>query len=128
MSKELDLALVEIINSTKDAVGKGVSFLNQQLPDVVQQLLVWKWYEGLITIGFLILFFIVVGVFNWYQFKKCKIHFQKHSYLPDWAFWNFLQILLIIPLGGLLANIYTLTQLYYAPKIFLIEYAAHLVK
>lgn len=125
MSKELDAALVDVINSTKDGIKAGVSFLQQQIPDVIQQLLIWKLYEAIFICVILGVFLILVGYLNYKQYKWLKtVDWEDHPLL----ILNGIQLLLIVPSSMFISELKTIIQIYFAPKIFLIEYAATLVK
>jgi hypothetical protein len=49
MNDQLQNALVAIINKAGQGVDAGVSFLQAQLPDVIQQLLLWKLVASLLV-------------------------------------------------------------------------------
>ena len=44
----LKQALIEILNTTNAGVKKASAFLMSELPDVIQQLLLWKMWESII--------------------------------------------------------------------------------
>lgn len=54
-------ALVSIIQKTQQGIDASVSFLSEQIPDVVQQLLIWKASEALVW-ALIQLFFGVLGL------------------------------------------------------------------
>lgn len=129
MSKELDSALIDLISQTKDGVKAGLGFLQQQIPDVIQQLLLWKFYESIITIILLTLLFLVGGYLNYRQYKWVKASKESGKYWDESILiFNGLQVLWLFPCSAIILNIYTIIQLYFAPKIYLMEYAAHLLK
>lgn len=149
----LNDALVQIIQSTQGAVEKGIGFLSEQIPDVVQQLLLWKFVESLVwgSVGILIL--VLVGFFLLAATKPAELiqptppvegdrYYRKPREEYKDTFWRDsngkLEETIMIPIGTsvvgiiiaffFLMNLTTALQIYVAPKVFLIEYASHLVK
>jgi hypothetical protein len=65
MNEQLQVALAEILNTTIEATGKATDFLIAEIPEVLQQLLMWKMCESVVwfvcglilIIGGLVLFF-----------------------------------------------------------------------
>lgn len=122
MNDDLQKALAEILNKTTQGVEAGVGFLQRELPDVIQQLLIWHGVRsgvifGVLVLGLIISIWLLVKGVMW-------------SNDNDWDAGP-LGVLPLIPAGmclaGALANLEWL-QILLAPKIFLIEYAASLVK
>jgi hypothetical protein len=109
-----DKALVELL----DVFIKTKDFAIEQAPDVVQQLLVWKFTISLlcfvITLATPALFLAVTH----YLAKKNN---DSSFYLPNMSL-----VLLIIPVSN--GHIIDWLQIWLAPKVWLIEYAASLVK
>jgi len=44
----LKQALAQILNKATSGIEKSVDFLNAQLPEVIEQLLLWKMWESLV--------------------------------------------------------------------------------
>lgn len=114
----LDNALADMITSAVGGVKEGISFIQGQLPDVVYQLVVYN--RVLCTLGFLFgIFLILLCV---YAVKK----FSKGEW--DWEF----SPVLVVPFIGSVFMIFGSTsemlKLWFAPKIWLIEYAADLLQ
>lgn len=118
-------ALVSIIQKTQQGIDASVSFLSEQIPDVIQQLLMWKLVEGLVIGGMLLLASLVAG----------KYFIKLWKYLVDESGEELLAPLTIFGIptifGLFISSLCWLKvplQVYVAPKVYLIEYAASLVK
>lgn len=122
-SQGLEGALVDIIQQVSGGVKQGVNFLQQEIPDVVKQLLVWKLCEALVMMVFCLLLttsYIICVVKLW-------DHHSADEFMPPLLVLG--GIFLLAPtLFGVGASILTALQIYIAPKVWLIEYAASLVK
>ena len=117
MEKELQSALVEILNSTISAK----NFLISEIPDVAQQLLLWKTVESLLLcIGALILFALIVPAYR--IMKKIEL-----KYWPDEPVYvAFISALVMAVAGFFVFNLDWL-QIQLAPKLYLAEYAMKLI-
>lgn len=128
----------ELIVSTSGAIKNTASFAGDQIPDLIHQLLLWKTCEAGISffVASIIVFF---GVRNmkrqWAQ--ACLNETLPRDQRKDNMFTDksneghpccVVYLLLIIPIIIACNNFYELLQLIVAPKIWLIEYAANLVK
>lgn len=134
MNEQLQSALAEILNKTINGIDSSVAFMQAELPDVIEQLLLWYAISNLIyaLFGALIIFLSYLAIkkpkkgrsnwmWNWYD------HCDSHD-MTDIAPFS---TLIIIPAGvGLMfiSNVMESLQIWIAPKIWLIEYAASLVK
>ena len=131
MNEQLQQALVKIIEKANSGVDASISFLGDQLPDVVHQLLTW----GLLSSASCV------------ALKKARdgVKESKQSKKDNWAYqhysWGggtvegpviviiilsivFCSISLIVFTGSLFEAL----KIVFAPKIWLIEYAATLAK
>ena len=120
MSKELDQILISTIQKATDATGKAIDFASDQAPDVINQLLTYKLWENIsvAVFCFIILFAYVKG------FKKVK-EYDEDAIPPYLAVGC---LVMIVPLLLGLSSIIEAIQIAIAPKLFLIEYAAGLIK
>lgn len=132
MNESLQQALAGILNKTMAGVEAGVSFLSAELPDVIQQLLVWKLAEScmLLTLGFAFLLtaikLIRKGFKNLDEEQKKDWHSEKPSrYVVPFAIGGFSSTIAFILV---MSNAGSALQIWLAPKIYLIEYAASLAK
>ena len=135
MNEQLQLAVSTLIQTSLNAIDKGTAFLSNQIPEVIQQLLLWKAIASFIEFSSGI--FIIGGIFAWliYQYKywtttvtttwgtkTVRLHEEAGAF-------SLLNILLIIPLlyGSSCINLIWL-QIWIAPKLYLIEYAKDFLK
>ena len=136
MNEQLQLAVSTLIQTSLNAIDKGTTFLSNQIPEVIQQLLLRKAIASFIEFSSGI--FLIGGIFAWliYQYKYWtttvtttwgtkKVRFEDDA---GGAF-SLLNILLIIPLiyGIRCINLIWL-QILIAPKLYLIEYAKDFLK
>lgn len=130
MNDELQKALVEVINKTSKGVESGVEFLQRELPEVVQQILWWHAIHSAI-------FFVLGLMLLLYLPLKCRSLWQKWSAIEkenpradvDGYVWGCAACLAGTLLGALMVLLnLTWLKILIAPKLYLIEYAASLVK
>lgn len=131
MNDELQNQLAAALQATIEAAGTAKDFLAAELPDVVQQLLLWKMAHSIVISLIGIVVFIIVP---WLIFRGYR-RSSQYDALPDESSYRFdksdfmtLRILLQI-VFGLLSFIpinFTWLQIWLAPKVYLIEYAARL--
>lgn len=126
MNDQLQKALADIIISASTSIADGVNFLQAQIPDVIYQLLAWQMTLSIIqcVVALLIAILLVyldVKMYNFYKNSSDKddmlFFYGMLGLLPRLSW--------LVPIG--LFNLKWL-QIWIAPKIFLIEYAATLVK
>lgn len=134
MNEQLQLALTQIIDKTMSGVDQSVDFLSEQIPDVLSQLLLWYGVSNMIyaLVGITVLYACYRAVkrptdtketwlWEWDEYRES---YRTTDYAP------FL-LLFIFPLlfgFGLLSNVVDALQIFIAPKIWLLEYAASLAK
>ena len=128
MNEQLQKALVELIGKASNGIDASVSFLSEEIPDVIHQLLVWYAIESAIHT--------VIGVAIVAMWIACeRLALKKIS---DWkwevedVFMNYLLIGMFPRIAAfvtacIMVNIDWL-KIWIAPKIWLIEYASQLSK
>lgn len=124
MNEELQSALAELINKVNNGVDSSSDFLMSELPDVIQQLLLWHGlYSGLVSlICALVLFFVVrwdIQVGKSLYEEKEEAFYLEYCLLGSIAR-GFVYIPLIIHI-----NLVWL-QIMVVPKVWLLEYASKL--
>lgn len=128
MNEQLQQALAEILNKTMAGVEAGTAFLQAELPDVIQQLLMWKLAQASVMLAFSILGSLQFITTAWLSAK----HSRNGGFLDiDVAGIPCLMISACIAgvsVGGVFAWGANALQIWLAPKIYLIEYAASLAK
>ena len=135
MNEQLQLAVSTLIQTSLNAIDKGTAFLSNQIPEVIQQLLLWKAVASFIEFSSGI--FIIGGIFAWliYQYKYWTTTVtttwgtKKIRLYAEAGPFSLLNIFLIIPLlyGSSCINLIWL-QIWIAPKLYLIEYAKDFLK
>ena len=126
MNEALQAAVTELITKTITSTETGIEFLSGQLPAYVSQLLMWHgMYSFIISMISLVILFIV-----WYSPHKMvsqegKEKFNGDALLP-WQLLYLGSAMVSIP-ALVNANLVWL-QIWLAPKVWLVEYAAGLVK
>jgi len=128
MTKELDTKLLEMLNQTTDLLQDGATFATAQIPDVIEQLL--SWYLVYNFIKFMLGIFIIIaqiyGSYYWVFKIEPKIK-AAHRYIAT---------IFGVGIGGLFLFLLNITillnltwlKIWIAPKLFLIEYTASLIK
>lgn len=128
MNEKLQNQLAEVIKKAVEAGENVVDFAQKQVPDVVEQLLKWKMAEAL--------FFSVLGMALIAISVRAAVIVLKESKRPfnDRAD----EVIAIATACGIVSgivgiivfafNFLTVIQVAVAPKIFLLEYAAKLIK
>jgi len=135
MNEQLQKALAEIIQKTMTGLDATVTFLSAEIPDVIHQLLLWYAVKyGLECLFGLALLVGWIVAIRW-GFKKARAFEASLNMLASGegkgyylfgvaAFFLTLMMLVAVPA---FINIQWL-QILIAPKLWLIEYAAKLVK
>ncbi len=143
MNEQLQQALAAILNKTMAGVETGASFLQAELPDVIQQLLAWKLYSSIAygAVGALMLAGVVVLLIKSIKKEQVTAGGGEYRNTKPTLVWDcdgdvhpgVLILGTIAVIGAifgiaLIAELMTAMQIAVAPKIFLIEYAASLAK
>lgn len=134
MNEQLQQAVATMIQQALDAFSKGASFMAAEIPEVVHQLLLWHAVRSAAMTALGVLILVVFVITSYYQFKwwlakdpDSKYNERRIStgYGPA-ALFNLIWSLPI----AFAVNIMNLTwlQIWLAPKVWLIEYAARMLK
>lgn len=124
MNESLQDALAVLLNKANSGIDAAGNFLEAEIPVVIQQLLLWHGVYNFIC--FVIGLVLCVGI---YKFNKQQCVKNKgESFFPDHPEWmlNAFQLILVFPLTNLI-NLEWL-QIWIAPKVWLLEYAANLAR
>ena len=125
MNEQLQTALAELIKSTLQAK----EFIVGELPEVVRQLLLWHGIQDFILFCIGLVLLAAYGyclrrfvIKNWSKIKEAD---DSEGFLI-----TMLSLVCVVVLSVPLMFIFPLTwlQIWIAPKVWLIEYAASLVK
>lgn len=127
MNEQLQGAVVQILERAISGIDSSVEFMQAELPDVIEQLLLWYGVKGLIECLIGIVIFIVMIKIDFYTIKKMK-NSEGCDFMDIFIVYGLIgsifRAVYLFPLG--LVNIEWL-QIWIAPKIWLMEYAAKLV-
>jgi hypothetical protein len=128
MNEQAQKILIDLLQKASSGIDSAVSFSQAQIPDIVHQLLVWNAVSSAIFQVFVILF---LAFFAWSSAKAM----DKVKNGPLDEFGDTL-CLVWVALGGIASVIifigfwfnFDWLKIWLAPKLYLIEYAASLVK
>jgi hypothetical protein len=127
MNEELQQALAELINKSVSVGESAIAFTQEQLPEVIQQLLIWKGAESALAtvVGIAIAIFIART-----PSKLIAIDWDDYNNGTKQAFGVARGV--VAASAGLVLVIEcgmpAWLQIWLAPKVYLIEYAASLAK
>jgi hypothetical protein len=126
-------ALALLIDKVSSGLDAATSFLAQQIPDVIHQILI---YNFVVSLSLCILFLGVViawpYVMLWVYKEWGPTLPEHHTYYFDRGNCRFLVV--IVAVAGMLFGIvgifshFVWLKIWLAPKLYLIEYATQLVK
>lgn len=142
MNEQLQKSLAQVIEQATSGVQAGVSFLSAELPDVIHQLLMWKMVESL---AMCIAGFVIASVMTYFFIKhsgvgaktnesdsRWRTHRATLTHGEDGDIAPWIPVTVIVPVltALLCASLVNLDwlKIWIAPKVYLIEYAASLVK
>ena len=141
MEQQLEKALAEIIEKASRGIDSSAEFITGQIPDVVQQLLSWKLTESCIggftslLVTILCVTFLSIGARKYQDGVKKKESNWAHGgglySTPTGVLIIGTSVSLIVPLFSLFimySSVIDAAKIILAPKLYLIEYAAQLVK
>lgn len=137
MNEQLQTALAEMLGKANAGIDAGASFLQAQLPDVIQQLLLWKAaisiVSSLAAVALVILWLAVFAkLFPVTKAKEAAWANSKNWIRQGDAYFTLGIAALISGIVALItaSNLFSMAwlQIWLAPKIYLIEYAASLAK
>lgn len=126
-SNKANEVLAAILEKAMATAEKTGTFLQEQAPDVVQQLLTWKLVQYSVSA---VVCFIAFFLLAYLASKTLKSLGEEDSYFVTWQ----PPVLAASGVGALVVSIsaannaLTAMQIWLAPKVYLIEYAANLVK
>ncbi|HET8689258.1 MAG TPA: hypothetical protein VFM18_21820 [Methanosarcina sp.] len=127
MTEILQQALLKLIEATSNGVDKAISFLSTEIPEVIRQLLVWKFAESLAYCLAAIALIIIWMVIDYKIFKVAKNSKDHEALFFGWGLCGCLYRGVFVTAISSLFNL-TWLKIWIAPKIYLIEYAAELAK
>ncbi len=121
MNEEAQKILVDLLKKATDGIDSAVTFSQQQIPDVINQLLVWNAVSSAITQAICTVITIII--------VTVCVKVWRKSYDDDAitlaTFLSFAACVITIPV--FFCN-FDWLKIWIAPKLYLIEYAASLVQ
>lgn len=121
----LESSLVSIIQSVQTGVQAGVTFLSAEIPDVLRQLLMWKMVKA-IFYGVVYIVLMVVSLYFLRMTHKAEPYRADNPALA--LGWLACLLSAVFFLFATAKTVLVSIQIWIAPKVWLIEYAASLVK
>jgi len=126
MSEELQKALSELLGKANDGIDSASGFLVAELPDVIHQLLMWHGVYSFITcllsiITLIVTYKVSINIAN----KTFNAEGESFINYPHVIFPIAIISAIVVPVSLSYINIEWL-QIWIAPKVWLIEYAAKL--
>lgn len=128
MKEQLQQAVQKLIDKGVSGIESGVDFLQQEIPDYVMQLLMWHGVYNFILMAISIFGLLLWVVIEVKLFKKLETMDLSEQ---DWIFGHGMlgSIVRIVPFVIVCANMnLEWLKIWIAPKVWLVEYAASLVK
>lgn len=143
MNEEAKTVLAQLMERALNGVDVAVEFSQEQIPDVIQQLLTWHLMESLV-LGILLTSLPTAWVYLCYRFRPGQKVNPKESYRrntkfnfftdedndpdPRIIFVMFATVAAIGSFLGGLGNLLQAVKIIVAPKLYLLEYGASLIK
>lgn len=141
MNEQLQGAVTQLIDKALTGLDKSVSFLEAEIPEFIQQLLLWYGVKSA-------LIFVGASYVAWFALRKIHKVFSSRPTERDFdtPFWEYSSYhgrielsdmghLTLICMGSILLCSGTLAiashewlQIWLAPKVWLLEYASSIVK
>ena len=125
MTPEIEKTIVSLIEAAKQAGSDASSFIAQQAPDVIAQLVRWKITEGIIE-------FALGGVALWGAYKIIRVTVKKVSAGVDDIVWVPVSLaVILLSIGGAVAfceGTMQTAKATLAPKVLILETVANLTR
>lgn len=138
MNEQLENAVVTLINKSVEGVESSINFLQAEIPEVVYQLLMWNAVSSLVTgvISLIVtLLWFYWGIYTPFKIiqkgrkEKIKTMFTySDGDLKGNLGHLIFNIFVVIPFLVTTSNLMEALKIWIAPKVWLLEYAASLVK
>lgn len=121
MEEQANKILVELLQKASNGIDSAVSFSQAQIPDVIHQLLMWNAVSSAGIQALCVLAIIAIIYLMIYAWKKCDdVDLLAPSLLVISGILSIFVFVLFCNFDWL--------KIWLAPKLYLIEYAASLVK
>lgn len=130
MNEELQKTLADIINRVTTGADAAIQFGKEQIPDVLKQLLIWNFaYNFAISVMALLIiigyaWFMLTKYRWWILNKKTTPTEVDNVYCTVTIIWSILAVIMLF----VFFSHSDWLKIWVAPKLYLLEYAADLVK
>lgn len=126
MNETLQNAVAEILERTINGIDSSVAFMQAELPDVISQLLMWYGVKSAVLTIAGVLILIGMLAADRAAFRHLLENYDTDELLLLWGLMGSIaRFLYLVPIY--MINLEWL-QIWIAPKIWLMEYAASIVK
>ena len=121
MNEQAQKILVDLLQKASNGIDSAVSFGQAQIPDVIQQLLMWN---AVSSAGIQIICTLAISAciylmrFAWNKVDDADVVLEALAFTGIWS----------IACVVIIFNNFDWLKIWLAPKLYLIEYAASLVK
>lgn len=123
MNLELQKELVNIMQDSHNGIIKGIYSVQQQAPELVNQILKYGVYKNILDLIISTIFgFIFLKLAL--KSKKEENYYDSDLIKPFLVYW----ILFCISIISIIGDIINLIQIYIAPKLFLLEYVKEFIR
>lgn len=117
--------LITLINRAASGIDQAVDFSKAQMPDVIHQLMIWKAVSYSLSIGTCLISLMICAFLLCKGIGLLRINSSSN---PGFVLTLFPGVITVFLFIFLCSEIGSAIQLWLAPKVWLIEYAANLVK
>ena len=127
MNEQANKILADLLQKASNGIDAAVSFSQAQIPDVIHQLLVWNFAASIIFSVLGALLFVAGQCVTWRVIKCLRKRWAGYHMIdhPEAMIMFVAWFLTLLPLSWIDL---TWLKIWIAPKLYLIEYAAHLIK
>lgn len=127
MNEQAQKILVELLQKASNGIDSAVSFSQAQIPDVIHQLLVWNFTTSLIFTLLGITLFSTLQYLSWKVVKHFRKEWAGDDFIdhPEALFMAMAYAVTLAPLAWISLD---WLKIWLAPKLYLIEYAASIMK
>lgn len=127
MNEQANKILAELLQKASNGIDAAMSFSQAQIPDVIHQLLVWNFAVSIIFSLMGVVLFIAIQYGVWRGIKYLRKQWKGDDFIehPEVILMAMIWTLTLSPLAWI--DLVWL-KIWLAPKLYLIEYAASLVK
>jgi len=129
-------ALANVVTESIAVMKKGGAFVMEETPKVIREFMMWRLFQCIFWIGlfgFLIVV-VLVGAYNINKHSLEEKERQGKAYDVDEDGWRLMAIVMRYVVSPIMfclfigPNIYEIIYIYVAPRIYLIENLAYLIK